>query len=152
MQLSHQDERTWLMILCQLQQTRIAMLLDRPMAGQRRAAQSREESSTITLCVAVLLSSPPMTAPDLAERIGISRTASGWLSRQLRAHPDIVSKRRTVRRANAFLSKVEFFAYGEFPVEAPRNPDVWAGWRSAITGDTPPRLGLDPMPIAGGVL
>ena len=108
---------------------------------------------TIATCVAVLKSNDPMTAGDLAELVGISRSASGWLAPRLRAHPDLSSKHRTLRHPGNFkpragLSKAEYFAFGDFPAEPPMVADLWRGWRNPANGQEPPRLGLDPQPVA----
>lgn len=104
---------------------------------------------TIATCVAVLKANPPMTAGDLAEVVGISRSASGWLAPRLRAQPDLVSRQRTIRKPGAGLSRAEFFAFGKFPEEPPSIDDLWRGWRNPVTGYEPARLGLDPVTTEG---
>ena len=117
-----------------------------------------ESHHTVATCIAVLRANGPMTAPDLAEVVGMKRTSSDWIRALLRRHPEISSRRRSIRnvrnedeysmRAEYFI-KAEYFAFGAFPAEPPRNPDLWRGWRNPVTGHQPARLGLDSMPITG---
>jgi hypothetical protein len=109
----------------------------------------RDAYGTVATCVAVLRANGPMMAGDLAELVGMKRDSSSHLGRNLRAHPDIVSQRRSFRRPSCGFGKAEYFAFREFPPEAPNVPDLWAGWRNPVTGITPPRLGLDSMPTTG---
>lgn len=111
----------------------------------------RDAYQTVATCVAVLKANGPMIAPDLAELVGMKRDSSAMLGRNLRAHPDIVSRQRSFRRPRSGFAKAEFFAFKEFPPEPPTLNDLWRGWRNPATGYQPARLGLDPAQADDGI-
>lgn len=87
----------------------------------------------------------PMTLGDMAEAMGMQRTSTASIRRQLADMPNSV--RRIEREVPQECGARVLTAFYELATERRAgDPDLFRGWYNPATGVTAPRLGLDPKP------